>query len=149
MHVRPEERANAYGGWETTFTLSDIPRIAGMVLKNCRSRILLFYGPMGAGKTTLIKEIARQLGVGDVTSSPTFSLVNEYLSESGDTLYHFDFYRIEEEVEAYDMGVEEYLDSGCWCFVEWPEKVENLLPLESDVILLSINSDDSRTIQLK
>ena len=84
-----------------------------------------------------------------MTSSPTFSLVNEYLSDTGDTLYHFDFYRIENEEEAYDMGVEEYLDSGCWCLVEWPEKVENLLPLESDAITLAINADNSRTIQLK
>ena len=136
-------------GLTATFTLKDIPGIASMVLKNCTSRILLFYGPMGAGKTTLIKEIARQLGVNDVTSSPTFSLVNEYLSDTGDTLYHFDFYRIENEEEAYDMGVEEYLDSGCWCLVEWPEKVENLLPLESDAITLAINADNSRTIQLK
>lgn len=144
-----KERQDAPDRMTATFNLKDIQGIAGRVLEHCTSRILLLYGPMGAGKTTLIKELARQLGVNDVTSSPTFSLVNEYLSESGESIYHFDFYRIEDEEEAYDMGVEEYLDSGCWCFVEWPEKVENLLPLESDVIQLSINQDNSRTIQLK
>lgn len=132
-----------------TYQLSELPFIAQQVLNNSASRILLFYGAMGSGKTTLIKELAKQLGVEDVTSSPTFSLVNEYHSNQGELVYHFDFYRIDNESEAYDMGIEEYFDRNAWCFVEWPEKVENLLPLESVVIKLTINPDDTRTIQIK
>jgi tRNA threonylcarbamoyladenosine biosynthesis protein TsaE len=134
---------------EINYQLSELQFIAQQVLSNSSSRILLFYGAMGSGKTTLIKELAKQLGVEDVTSSPTFSLVNEYHSSTGERIYHFDFYRIEDESEAYDMGIEEYFDRNAWCFVEWPEKVENLLPLESVVIKLTINPDDTRTIQIK
>ena len=131
------------------YQLSELPAVAKLVLDNSSSRILLFYGAMGSGKTTLIKELANQLGVKDVTSSPTFSLVNEYHNQEGELLFHFDFYRIEKEVEAYDMGIEEYFDRNAWCFVEWPENVENLLPLESVVIQLTINPDNSRNIQIK
>ena len=131
-----------------TYQLSELSETAKWILHNCNSRVLLFYGPMGSGKTTLIKEISKQLGVDDVTSSPTFSLVNEYRSTSEETLYHFDFYRINSEEEAYDMGIEEYFDSQAWCFIEWPDKVENLLPLESVVIKLSINQDNTRTIEI-
>ena len=130
------------------YNLEQINKIARWVLENRTSKILLFDGPMGSGKTTLIKEIATLLGVNDVTSSPTFSLVNEYESDSGEIIYHFDFYRIETEDEAYDMGIEEYLDSDAWCFIEWPDKVQNLLPLETDVITLKINKDNSRTIEI-
>lgn len=131
------------------YQLSELPTVAKLVLDNSSSRILLFYGAMGSGKTTLIKELANQLGVQDVTSSPTFSLVNEYHTQEGELLFHFDFYRIEKEEEAYDMGIEEYFDRNAWCFVEWPENVENLLPLESVVIQLTINPDNSRNIQIK
>ena len=131
------------------YQLSELPTVAKLVLDNSSSRILLFYGAMGSGKTTLIKELANQLGVKDVTSSPTFSLVNEYHTQEGELLFHFDFYRIEKEEEAYDMGIEEYFDRNAWCFVEWPENVENLLPLESVVIQLTINPDNSRNIQIK
>ena len=131
-----------------TYKLPDIGSVAKSVIDEADSRILLFYGEMGSGKTTLIKEIAAQLGVKDLTNSPTFSLVNEYATGEGGRMYHFDFYRIEREEEAYDIGLEEYLDSGDWCLIEWPEKVENLLPLDSVVIRIDINPDDSRTIQL-
>lgn len=131
-----------------TYQLSDLSVVAEQILDTAASKILLFYGEMGSGKTTLIKELAKQLGVEDVTSSPTFSLVNEYHSKNGEIVYHFDFYRIEDEEEAYDMGIEEYFDSGAWCFIEWPENVENLLPLESVVIKLTINPDNTRTIQI-
>ncbi len=131
-----------------TYQLSDLSVVAEQILYTAASKILLFYGEMGSGKTTLIKELAKQLGVEDVTSSPTFSLVNEYHSKNGEIVYHFDFYRIEDEEEAYDMGIEEYFDSGAWCFIEWPENVENLLPLESVVIKLTINPDNTRTIQI-
>jgi tRNA threonylcarbamoyladenosine biosynthesis protein TsaE len=103
---------------------------------------------MGSGKTTLIKEIAKQLGVKDVTSSPTFSLVNEYKAGNDQQVFHFDFYRIKDEEEAFDMGIEEYLDSGAWCFLEWPNKVQNLLPLESVVVTLTINEDNTRNIEI-
>jgi tRNA threonylcarbamoyladenosine biosynthesis protein TsaE len=133
---------------ETIYKLPEIGSVAQGVIDQANSRILLFYGEMGSGKTTLIKEIAAKLGVKDLTNSPTFSLVNEYVTGDGDQMYHFDFYRIEREEEAYDIGFEEYLDSGSWCLIEWPEKVENLLPLDSVVIRIQINPDDSRTIQL-
>jgi tRNA threonylcarbamoyladenosine biosynthesis protein TsaE len=133
---------------KTNYTLAEIGSVAESIINKADSRILLFYGEMGSGKTTLIKEIAAHLGVKDLTNSPTFSLVNEYITGVGDSMYHFDFYRIEREEEAYDMGFEEYLDSGSWCLIEWPEKVENLLPLDSVVIQIGINPDDSRTIQL-
>lgn len=131
-----------------SYQLSELSEIANWVLKSSPGRVLLFKGPMGSGKTTLIKEITHQLGVEHITSSPTFSLVNEYQSKQGDTIYHFDFYRIEKEEEAFDMGIEEYFDSDAWCFVEWPEKVENVLPLDSVVINLSINQDNTRTLEI-
>jgi len=133
---------------QRSYQLSDLSEIARWILTSCTTQTLLFNGPMGSGKTTLIKEITQQLGVNDVTSSPTFSLVNEYRSDKDDIIYHFDFYRIEKEEEAYDMGIEEYFDHDAWCFVEWPEKVENVLPLESDVIKLTINPDNTRTIEI-
>ena len=131
-----------------SYQLSDLSEIARWVLESSTSRVLLFNGPMGSGKTTLIKEITHLLGVEHVTSSPTFSLVNEYHGKNDDIIYHFDFYRIEDEEEAYDMGIEEYFDSDAWCFVEWPEKVQNVLPLESVVIKLTINQDNTRTIEI-
>jgi len=132
-----------------TYFLEDISVIAKEIISSVSSKILLFYGEMGTGKTTLIKEIVKQLGVEDVAHSPTFSLVNEYLSRKGETIYHFDFYRIEQEEEAYDIGIEEYFYENNWCLIEWPEKVENLLPLESVVIKLKMNPDNSRTIKIK
>ncbi|MCD6543975.1 MAG: tRNA (adenosine(37)-N6)-threonylcarbamoyltransferase complex ATPase subunit type 1 TsaE [Flavobacteriaceae bacterium] len=132
-----------------TYFLKDISVIAKEIISSVSSKTLLFYGEMGTGKTTLIKEIVKQLGVKDVAHSPTFSLVNEYLSRKGETIYHFDFYRIEQEEEAYDIGIEEYFYENNWCLIEWPEKVENLLPLESVIIMLKMNPDNSRTIQIK
>ncbi len=92
------------------------------------SRAFAFHGEMGAGKTTFIKAICTELGVKDGMSSPTFSLVNEYNSDQGETIFHFDFYRIDNENDAYQAGLHEYFDSGNYCFVEWPEKVPSLLP---------------------
>ena len=131
------------------YTLNQIPDIANEILQAVNSKILLFYGEMGSGKTTLIKELLQQLGVMENVSSPTFSLVNEYLSDNEGIIYHFDFYRIENESEAYDIGLEEYFFNNNWCFIEWPGKVENLLPLESVVIHLTINKDNTRNIQIK
>ncbi len=132
-----------------TYTLEELSAVAKEIISSVNAKTLLFYGEMGTGKTTLIKEIVKQLGVQDVAHSPTFSLVNEYLSQKGETIYHFDFYRIEQEEEAYDIGIEEYFYGNNWCLIEWPEKVENLLPLESVVIRLTLNSDHTRTIQIK
>ena len=132
-----------------SYSLEDISQIAKEIISTVKSKTLLFYGEMGTGKTTLIKEIVNQLGVDDVAHSPTFSLVNEYLSRKGETIYHFDFYRIESEEEAYDIGIEEYFYENNWCLIEWPEKVENLLPLESVAIKLILNANNTRTIQIK
>ena len=113
------------------YTLKQLPQIAKQIIEDSSEKTLLFYGSMGVGKTTLIKEIVKQLGVDDVVSSPTFSLVNEYQSRNGETIYHFDFYRIHNEEEALDIGIEDYFYNNDWCFIEWPEKVKNLLPLNA------------------
>ena len=110
-------------------------------------RVWLFEGEMGSGKTTLIKVICTLLGIKDETSSPTFSIITEYRSKEGISIFHFDFYRIVKETEAYDMGVEEYFDSGAYCFVEWPEKVESLFPLHYLKIRISKNTDTTRIIE--
>lgn len=132
---------------EKTFMLSELNETASWVLENCKYKTLLFCGEMGAGKTTLIKEISKILGVNNITSSPTFSIVNEYIGDQ-DGIYHFDFYRIEHEEEAYDIGFEDYLYSTHWKFIEWPEKISNLLPEESHKIQLSVNPDNSRRIKI-
>jgi len=110
------------------------------------TKVWMFYGEMGSGKTTLIKEISRQLGVKEGTSSPTFSIVNEYSGQSNTTIYHFDFYRLKKESEAYDMGVEEYFESGLYCFVEWPERVESLFPLKYFKVRIQEESPSRRII---
>ncbi len=131
------------------YSLSDLKSISEEIIKQSTSKILLFYGEMGVGKTTLIKELCKSLGIEDVTSSPTFSLVNEYHSVKGEIIYHFDFYRIESEEEALDIGIEDYFYSNAWCFIEWPSTIENLLPLKSTEIHLTRLNDGQRNIQLK
>ena len=113
------------------------------------STVFAFYGNMGAGKTTFVKAVCEELGVDDVITSPTFSIVNEYRSEqTGDLIYHFDFYRVKKIEEVYDMGFEDYFYSGALCFIEWPELCEEVLP--DDTVKVSINEepDGSRTITL-
>jgi len=134
---------------KVNFSLPQLPEIAHQIIHISTNKTLLFYGSMGVGKTTLIKEIVKQLGVDDVVSSPTFSLVNEYETQQGEPIYHFDFYRINSEEEALDIGVEDYFDDVNWCLVEWPEKVKNLLPLDAVEIHLSLNKDGTRNIRIK
>ena len=132
---------------EISYTIQELPKIAGMILANTTTKTLLFYGDMGVGKTTLIKELAKKIGVQDTLSSPTFSIVNEYLLDS-DKLFHFDFYRINSDEEVLDIGIEEYFESPHWKLVEWPEKVEKFLPMENSKIQLTKNQNGSRTINL-
>jgi tRNA threonylcarbamoyladenosine biosynthesis protein TsaE len=111
-------------------------------------KIWLFHGDMGAGKTSIIKEICRQLEVNENMSSPTFTLVNEYLDKNGAKIFHFDFYRLKSEKEAFEIGVEEYFYSGNYCFIEWPEKVKSLLPAEHIDIAIKVEDPDHRTIEV-
>jgi tRNA threonylcarbamoyladenosine biosynthesis protein TsaE len=131
------------------FSLQDLSIIASEIILLAKSKTLLFYGQMGVGKTTLIKEICKVLKVQDSISSPTFSLVNEYQTSNQDKVFHFDFYRITDEEEALDMGIEEYFYNNDWCLIEWPKNIENLLPLEAVEIHLTILDDGKRNIQLK
>ena len=103
-----------------------------------------FYGEMGVGKTTLIKALSLQLGVNDIVSSPTFSIVNEYQADESTKIYHFDFYRIEDEKEVYDMGYEEYFFSNAYCFIEWSEKIPNLIEEDMVKIKMSVESNKRR-----
>ena len=132
-----------------TFSLNELPEIAKTILNEINHKTVLFYGEMGVGKTTLIKELTKQLGSDDIVSSPTFSLVNEYHSLREEKIYHFDFYRIENENEALDIGIEDYFDEDAWCLIEWPENVKNLLPLNAVEIHLSIIDDNTRSIRIK
>jgi tRNA threonylcarbamoyladenosine biosynthesis protein TsaE len=109
-------------------------------------RVFAFYGKMGAGKTTFIKAICEELGVEDVITSPTFAIVNEYGTSGGEVLYHFDFYRIKKLEEVYDMGYEDYFYSGCLCFIEWPELIEELLPDDAVSVTIAEQPDGSRTV---
>ena len=109
------------------------------------ARVIAFYGKMGSGKTTFIKAVCEELGVTDVITSPTYAIVNEYLDGEGQPIYHFDFYRIKKEREALDIGLEEYLYSGCLCLMEWPECIESLLPEETMKASIVENADGSRT----
>jgi len=111
-------------------------------------KILAFYGAMGSGKTTIIKSICEILGATDVVTSPTFTLVNEYRTKTGESLYHFDFYRIRKTEEVFDFGIEEYLTSGSWCFMEWPGLVEEILPSEIVRIRIIVTDDEQRILEL-
>ena len=109
--------------------------------------IIAFYGKMGAGKTTFIKSLCEEMGVEDVITSPTFAIVNEYTTDKGLPVYHFDFYRIKKLEEVYDMGYEEYLYSGDLCLMEWPELIEDILPEDTMRVVITENSDGSRTVE--
>lgn len=114
-----------------------------------QNTVFAFYGKMGAGKTTFIKAICEELGVTDVINSPTFSIVNEYRSDTtGELIYHFDFYRIKKIEEVYDMGYEDYFDSGAVCFIEWPELIDDLLPGDAVKVSITEQEDGSRIVSL-
>jgi len=130
------------------FSLDQIQEVAEQILASNPKKIILFNGEMGVGKTTLIKQLCRSLGVESATSSPTFSLVNEYSTSNNQIVYHFDFYRLNKETEALDMGVDDYLYSGNWCFIEWSEKIANLLPEETSSINIELLADGKRSLEL-
>ena len=132
----------------TIHNLSEIHSAAQSFLAQTAGHSLIaFYAPMGAGKTTFTTAICHQLGVrDDAVSSPTFSIVNEYKRGDGQSMYHFDFYRIEHLEEALDIGLFDYLDSGCLCIMEWPENIEALLPDDTLKVYIRVNDDLSRTI---
>ena len=120
--------------------MEELPLAAKKILDESNSeKIFVFKGEMGSGKTTLIKELCLQIGVISAMSSPTFSLINEYETNSGEVVYHFDFYRLEGEQEAFDYGYEDYFFSGNYCFIEWPEKIPNLIPDNYLLIEIEMN----------
>ena len=112
------------------------------------NKIFAFYGSMGAGKTTIIKAICKALGAIDIVSSPTFTLVNEYRTSKGETLYHIDFYRIKKQEEVFDFGIEEYLSGDSYCFMEWPELIEEILPPGTVSVRITVDDDEQRTLMI-
>ncbi|MDZ7739140.1 MAG: tRNA (adenosine(37)-N6)-threonylcarbamoyltransferase complex ATPase subunit type 1 TsaE [Bacteroidales bacterium] len=129
---------------------ADLGRAAAEFVEYTKGHdIFAFYGHMGAGKTTFIKAITRALGSTDTATSPSFTLVNEYNIAGGGLLYHFDFFRIKDYEEVFDFGFEEYLASGHKCFMEWPEKIEPLLPEETFRVYIRVNDDGSRNAELE
>ena len=130
------------------YSIDDLQRVAGRLIQEGeRHDVWLFYGNLGAGKTTLIKEVCIQLGIdGDILSSPTFSIINEYPAPTG-RVFHFDFYRIKNEMEILDLGTEEYFSSGNFCFIEWPERLGSLVPDSYFKIRITENGTNSRTIE--
>lgn len=127
--------------------LSELDTVAASLLRIGENvPVWLFSGSMGVGKTTLIKKLCELLGVKSIVQSPTFSLVNEYITQKGVLVYHFDFYRIRSEIEALDIGIEEYFDSGGFCFVEWPEKIESLWPYPHLLITMDMDENGHRVL---
>ncbi|MBR5936273.1 MAG: tRNA (adenosine(37)-N6)-threonylcarbamoyltransferase complex ATPase subunit type 1 TsaE [Bacteroidaceae bacterium] len=137
----------------STITISSLDTIQESAKEFVRQMgddtVFAFYGKMGAGKTTFIKALCKELGVEDEVNSPTFAIINEYRSATtAELIYHFDFYRIKKLEEVYDLGYEDYFYSGALCFIEWPELVEELLPLDAKKVTITENSDGTRTITL-
>lgn len=131
-----------------TYSLAEIEQVAEDILASAKSKTILFYGEVGAGKTSLINVLAKILSVKDRMTSPTFSLVNEHSNEQGDKIYHFDLYRLEDVTEAYDIGIEEYLDSDAWIFIEWPDKIVPLLASSYHELHISSEGPDKRSLTL-
>ena len=130
---------------EYVYNLDNINKASKLVIDNIKTTVVRIDGKMGAGKTKIISNICMQLGVKEVITSPTFSLINTYQSTNG-PIYHFDFYRLQNSNEALDIGVEEYLESGNVCFLEWAEKIEDHLPLNYDHYILKVLNDNTRRI---
>ena len=130
------------------FDILDIDKVAETILDNVHPKIMLFKGPMGVGKTTLIKALVRQLGSLDVVSSPTFALMNEYLTTDC-KIYHYDFYRLKELEEALDLGFDEFIEEDAWNMIEWPDLVVGLLPLSYVEIEIDKLTDTKRVLHLK
>lgn len=133
---------------EITFSLNEINNVAELIVAAKPNKVILFNGEMGAGKTTFVKQLCKTLGVTEATSSPTFSLVNEYETTDNQTIYHFDFYRLKNEIEALDMGVDDYLYSGNWCFIEWAENIASLIPETHSTITIEALPDGKRLLKL-
>jgi len=130
---------------EITFSLDEIKAVASKLISHFSEKTILFYGDMGVGKTTLIKELAKELGVTDTLSSPTFSIVNEYQAKNN-LLYHFDCYRLGSEQEAFDIGIEDYLNAGHYAFIEWPQNIGGFLStIKCNRIELKLNANGTRT----
>ena len=130
-------------------SLDDIKEVARTFLAEIGdNKLIAFYGHMGAGKTTFVKALCEELGVEDVVNSPTFAIVNEYTDREGESVFHFDFYRIKSLEEAFGIGFDNYMGSGCFCFMEWPEKVEEILPEETLRVEISEVEDGTRLIKI-
>ncbi len=132
-------------------SLEELPKIARLFVQEVlpQVRVCAFDAPMGTGKTTFIKAVCEALGVEDVINSPTFSIVNEYENQEGKLIYHFDCYRLNNVEDAYNLGAEDYLDSGAYCFIEWPEVLLDLMPKEYALVKLRLNDDTSRTMEIE
>jgi tRNA threonylcarbamoyladenosine biosynthesis protein TsaE len=143
-------RPDGKGGEFREVSLADLGSVAKALLEAAGDvKVWLLHGEMGAGKTTLVKELCKQLTVSDPIHSPTFSIVNEYETASGSKVYHFDFYRIKNEAEAFDLGAEEYFSSGYPCFIEWPEKIPSLIEGKRAELTIQAVSESRRTIVLE
>ncbi|WP_242135240.1 tRNA (adenosine(37)-N6)-threonylcarbamoyltransferase complex ATPase subunit type 1 TsaE [Aestuariivivens marinum] len=132
---------------EIVYGLNQVENVANELLKLTNFKILLFRGEMGSGKTTLIKSLVKALGSKDEVSSPTFSIVNEYKSNN-ETIYHFDLYRIKDIEEAYNFGIEDYINSDAWIFIEWPDKIDSIIPDGFNTIEIKMASKNKRIIKL-
>lgn len=132
---------------EINYKIDSVDQVAAQLVSSLQSKTVLVYGDMGAGKTTLIKSLVKELGSNDIVSSPTFSIVNEYATNS-ELIYHFDLYRINDLEEVYNFGIEEYIYSKNWSIIEWPQIIEDILPEHVNRIYLEINPDNSRTLRL-
>jgi tRNA threonylcarbamoyladenosine biosynthesis protein TsaE len=126
-----------------------LPSAAKKILEcTTGKRLVAFSGPMGSGKTTIIKALCRALGAEDIVTSPSFTMVNEYKTAKGETLYHIDFYRIKKKEEVFDFGIEEYFSSGSYCFMEWPELIGEILPPETVRIKIIVDDKEQRILEI-
>ncbi len=131
--------------------LAELPKVAQLFVQEVLAevKVFAFDAPMGTGKTTFIKAVCQALGVEDVINSPTFSIVNEYDTAEGELVYHFDCYRLNGIEDAYNLGAEDYLDSGAYCFIEWPDVMMELMPSTYAEVKICLNDDESRTMEIE